>query len=216
MEIHKFPYNWKLAEANFTKDKGKVFSCFACGGGSTMGYKLAGFDVIGCNEIDPKVNQVYVTNHAPRFNFLGDIRETTVEMAQESIDYFIQMAKYYAKAEKDLEVQKWVFVNFERKDGHSYVRLFSYDLPREVFERRKWVIDWRKARLVCQYPKDDVRYTLHFYDKRLGLDIRLNEDLRRLISAKAQVTKVQRKIDKYVAYNKAHNLFSMRVPIRIY
>lgn len=27
MEIHKFPYNWKLAEANFTKDKGKVFSC---------------------------------------------------------------------------------------------------------------------------------------------------------------------------------------------
>lgn len=128
-------------------------------------------------------------------------------MAQESIDYFIQMAKYYAKAEKDLDVQKWVFVNFERKDGHSYVRLFSYDLPREVFERRKWVIDWRKARLVCQYPKDDVRYTLHFYDKRLGLDIRLNEDLRRLISAKAQVTKVQRKIDKYVAYNKAHNLF---------
>ena len=75
MEIHKFPYNWKLAEANFTKDKGKVFSCFACGGGSTMGYKLAGFDVIGCNEIDPKVNQVYVTNDAPRFNFLGDIRE---------------------------------------------------------------------------------------------------------------------------------------------
>lgn len=75
MEIHKFPYNWKLAEANFTKDKGKVFSCFACGGGSTMGYKLAGFDVIGCNEIDPKVNQVYVTNHAPRFNFLEDIRK---------------------------------------------------------------------------------------------------------------------------------------------
>ena len=75
MEIHKFQYNWKLAEANFTKDKGKVFSCFACGGGSTMGYKLAGFDVIGCNEIDPKVNQVYVTNHAPQFNFLGDIRE---------------------------------------------------------------------------------------------------------------------------------------------
>jgi DNA (cytosine-5)-methyltransferase 1 len=75
MEIHKFPYNWRLSEANFTKDKGKVFSCFACGGGSTMGYKLAGFDVIGCNEIDPKVNRVYVANHAPRFNFLEDIRE---------------------------------------------------------------------------------------------------------------------------------------------
>lgn len=51
MQKHKFPYNWRLSEAKFTKDKGKVFSCFACGGGSTMGYKLAGFDVIGCNEI---------------------------------------------------------------------------------------------------------------------------------------------------------------------
>lgn len=74
MSKHKFPYKWELAKTNFTKDKGKVFSCFACGGGSTMGYKLAGFDVIGCNEIDPKVNQVYVANHAPRFNFLEDIR----------------------------------------------------------------------------------------------------------------------------------------------
>ncbi len=46
--------SWTLREAVFTKDKGKVFSCFACGGGSTMGYKLAGFDVIGANELDPR------------------------------------------------------------------------------------------------------------------------------------------------------------------
>jgi len=70
-----FNYNWTLKDANFTKDKGKVFSCFACGGGSTMGYKLAGFDVIGCNEIDSKMNKVYVENHKPRFNFLEPIQE---------------------------------------------------------------------------------------------------------------------------------------------
>lgn len=110
-------------------------------------------------------------------------------MAQERVDDFFQMAKYYAKAEKDLGVQRWVFIGFERKDGYNYIRLFSYDLPREVFERRRWVIEWRKARLVCQYPKDNVRYTLHFYDKRLGLDVRLNEDLNKLIAAKAQVKK---------------------------
>lgn len=29
---HKYAYKWTLKDANFTKDKGKVFSCFACGG----------------------------------------------------------------------------------------------------------------------------------------------------------------------------------------
>ena len=66
-------YNWKISEANFTKDKGKVFSCFACGGGSTMGYKLAGFDVIGHNDIDPKMVEVYKENHKPKFSFLESI-----------------------------------------------------------------------------------------------------------------------------------------------
>lgn len=72
---HKFAYKWTLKDANFTKDKGKVFSCFACGGGSTMGYKLAGFDVVGCNEIDPRMNSIYVKNHHPKHNYLCDIRE---------------------------------------------------------------------------------------------------------------------------------------------
>lgn len=70
-----FNYKWTLKDANFTKDRGKVFSCFACGGGSTMGYKLAGFDVIGCNEIDPRMNNIYVANHNPKINLLMDIRQ---------------------------------------------------------------------------------------------------------------------------------------------
>lgn len=71
---HKFNYNWTLKDANFTKDKGKVFSCFACGGGSTMGYKLAGFDVIGCNEIDHRVMDIYISNHHPKHSFLEPIQ----------------------------------------------------------------------------------------------------------------------------------------------
>lgn len=129
-------------------------------------------------------------------------------MAQESIDDFMQMAKDYAKAEKELEVQHWVFISIERTDGNgNHERLFTYDLPREVYKRRPWVIEWRRAKLVCRYPKGNVRCYFSYYDKRLGNDIRLNEDLRRLISAKAQVTKIQRKIDEYVAYNRTHNLF---------
>jgi DNA (cytosine-5)-methyltransferase 1 len=71
---HRFPYCWTLKDAVFTKDKGNVFSCFACGGGSTMGYKLAGFDVIGCNEIDPKMMEAYKANHNPKYAFLEPIQ----------------------------------------------------------------------------------------------------------------------------------------------
>ena len=52
--MNKYNYDWSLKEAEFTKDKGKsVFLLFLWG--STMGYKLAGFDVIGCNEIDKRM-----------------------------------------------------------------------------------------------------------------------------------------------------------------
>jgi DNA (cytosine-5)-methyltransferase 1 len=40
-----------------------------------MGYKLAGCEVLGCCEIDPKMNEVYVKNHHPKHNFLMDIRD---------------------------------------------------------------------------------------------------------------------------------------------
>lgn len=69
-----YNYNWTLKDAVFTKDKGKVFSCFACGGGSTMGYKLAGFDVLGCNEIDPKMIEAYKANHNPKYSYLEPIQ----------------------------------------------------------------------------------------------------------------------------------------------
>ena len=69
--------DWKWTFADYPKEKNglKVFSCFACGGGSTMGYKLAGCEVLGCCEIDPKMNEVYRKNHNPKYNFLMDIRE---------------------------------------------------------------------------------------------------------------------------------------------
>lgn len=41
-----------------------MFSTFSCGGGSSMGYKLAGYDVVAANDIDPKMQMVYEKNHA--------------------------------------------------------------------------------------------------------------------------------------------------------
>ena len=73
--IKSTDWNWSFKDYPKEKNGLKVFSCFACGGGSTMGYKLAGCDVIGCVEIDPKMNEVYIKNHHPKYNFCMDIRE---------------------------------------------------------------------------------------------------------------------------------------------
>lgn len=68
-------WKWNMATDYPEKNGLKVFSCFACGGGSTMGYKLCGCDVIGDLEIDPRMNKVYVENHKPKYNFVEDIRD---------------------------------------------------------------------------------------------------------------------------------------------
>jgi len=74
-EEYKPNYKWNLTDLDKVKKNGlKVFSCFACGGGSTMGYKLAGFDVVGANEIDPEMAWHYKTNHNPKHYYLEDIR----------------------------------------------------------------------------------------------------------------------------------------------
>lgn len=73
--MKEITYNWTLKDAQFTKDKGTVFSCFSCGRGSTMGYKLAGYDVIGCNEIDPRMISIYRENHNPKYSFCEPIQE---------------------------------------------------------------------------------------------------------------------------------------------
>lgn len=76
---YKFPYNWRLE--NGYPSKGieahnlKVFGTFVCGGGSSMGYKLAGFDHLGGVEIDKKVADVYKTNHKPKYFYNQDIRD---------------------------------------------------------------------------------------------------------------------------------------------
>jgi len=70
----KFTYNWKISDLEKVEKNGlKVFSCFACGGGSSFGYKMSGFDVIGCNDIDPEMMQTYRANHNPKFHFLESI-----------------------------------------------------------------------------------------------------------------------------------------------
>lgn len=75
----KFDYEWKLSDGypapGIDYHGSTVFSTFACGGGSTMGYKLAGYDVIGMNEIDPKMAKAYKKNHNPKYSYVEPIQE---------------------------------------------------------------------------------------------------------------------------------------------
>lgn len=67
---------WKLSDINDVPKNGlKVFSCFHCGGGSTMGYKLAGYDVLGGVEIDPEMMNIYRANHNPKHSYLMGVQQ---------------------------------------------------------------------------------------------------------------------------------------------
>lgn len=67
---------WSLQDlASVPRNGLKVMSTFACGGGSTMGYKRAGCDVIAANDIDPEMAWHYRHNLKPQHYFLCPIRD---------------------------------------------------------------------------------------------------------------------------------------------
>lgn len=69
-------YKWYLKDLNdIPKNNYKVFSCFACGGGSSMGYKLAGYEVVGDCEIDKDMNDTYLANFKPKYNYLMGVQD---------------------------------------------------------------------------------------------------------------------------------------------
>lgn len=72
--MNRFDWEWNLSDIVCDKNV-KVFSTFSCGGGSSMGYKRAGFNVLGNVEIDPKINAMYCKNNHPKYNFCMDLRE---------------------------------------------------------------------------------------------------------------------------------------------
>jgi len=80
MTIIKRPFrvynSWKLTDlATIPKNGLTVFSCFHCGGGSSMGYKLAGFNVLGGIELDPEIMSIYRANHYPKHSYLMGVQQ---------------------------------------------------------------------------------------------------------------------------------------------
>lgn len=121
---------------------------------------------------------------------------------------WMQYAKDMAKVEKELKIEQWVIISFYRTtERGEKVPLFKYDLPRKVADKYDWVIQWRRAKLICQFPKGNVTHTYCLYDKRSGEDYSFGSCLSSLASIKAQVTKMERRIKEYIEWQKQNNLF---------
>lgn len=70
-----FPIEWRLTDAIPVEYHGSsVFGTFVCGGGSTMGYKLAGYNHIGGVEFTEHYSRIYRKNHTPSLFYQEDIR----------------------------------------------------------------------------------------------------------------------------------------------
>lgn len=82
----KFNINYTLSDIKKVPKKDiNVFTTFACGGGSTMGYKLNGLHVKWVNDIDPQMQKIYVENHHPDNYYLCDIRELASKIPKDII-----------------------------------------------------------------------------------------------------------------------------------
>lgn len=129
-------------------------------------------------------------------------------MAQERMDDWWEYARELAKAERELKIEQWVFISIEYKDADGQThRLHSYDLPRELYEKYRWVVRWREARLQCLHPRETVSTYYSYYDKRTGLKTGFNSCLSKLAATKAQITLAERKEKAYLDYQKQNNLF---------
>ena len=129
-------------------------------------------------------------------------------MVQEKVDGWWKYARELAKAERELKIEKWVFISIEyRRKERERVILHHYDLPRKVYERYQWAIRWRHARLICRYPRENVQVYHSFYDKRTGLETGYDSALSKLSAAKAQITLARRKEQEYIKYQRSNNMF---------
>lgn len=172
--MHLFPYKWHLKDGypakGMPKNNYTVFGTFICGGGSTMGYKLAGFNHLGGVEIDPKIAKVYQLNHKPKYLFVEDIRE------------FVKRS--------DIPIELY---NLDLLDGSPPCSSFSMAGNREKDWGKKKVFKEGQAEQVL----DDLFFEYIALAKKLQPKIVLAENVKGLIqgNAKLYVKKIFKAFD---------------------
>ena len=87
-----------------------------------------------------------------------------------------EIVRAYAKAERELGVKVYCVLRICKKVNGEEIVLHRYDMPREILQRWRWVINWRMAKLTCENPRAHIYETLSFYDKTSGEAYRKNRE----------------------------------------
>ena len=169
-----FPWKWNLSDIDKRPKNGcRVFSCFSCGGGSSMGYKLAGYEVIGNCEIDPDMMKVYRQNNHPKYSFLMDVRD------------FLKLP--------DEKMPEELF-NLDVLDGSPPCSVFSMAGMRQD----GWNVEKAFREGQAKQRLDDLFFYFIEIAKRLQSKVVIAENVRGLISgnAKGWVNQIIRAFDE--------------------
>lgn len=118
-----------------------------------------------------------------------------------------ELAKVYAKAERDLEIKPYTVISICKKVDGEEVILHRYDLPRERLQRWMWVINWRRAKCICEDPRANIYETFATYDKTSGEKYEIGTDLYQLIALKGKITLQENRIREYIEANKGSLFF---------
>jgi len=183
-----FPLEWKLTDDLIVPYHGsKVFGAFVCGGGSSMGYKLAGYEHLGGVEFTEHYSKCYKENHKPKHFYLEDIREFN----------------------KRTDLPKELY-DLDLLDGSPPCAAFSTVGAREKIWNRESSYEGKKQR------KDDLVFIYCDTIEKLMPKVALLENVSGLIkgNAKAYTKKIFKRLDEigYRVQLFALNAASMGIP----
>jgi len=169
-----FNYKWNLKDwypaKGINKNWLNVFSTFCCWGGSSMWYKLAGYNIIGANDIDKQMAEVYKKNHNPKYFFLCPIWELL---------------------EKELPEELY---NLDILDGSPPCSTFSMSGSREkVWKKEKRFKEWQAKQVLSDLFFDWIKLV-----DKLKPKIAIAENVKWMLAwnAKMYTQKVVRELNR--------------------
>lgn len=124
------------------------------------------------------------------------------------ISSFFKYGSAYDMAMKDLKAEHWVVIALRTKINGESKLLYKYDIPVKMRERWDWVIEWRRSKLNCIYPKSGVRAYYSFYYRVENEEMKeYNDCINSLIALKAKITLQENNIKKYLEAHKNELFF---------